>query len=117
MTWLEPEIMDRFCQGQQSLHHNSGIYNGQWSDMFIETNWMRKGHGPGGISGMTESPQMMATWVYSMDAIMTLTGDLRKMSGDDENVLTTPPTKRSLQVASAAMGLIDNHHEQLWSHV
>ena len=65
-TWLEPEILDRFCQGQQSLHHNSGIYNGQWSDMFIETNWMRKGHGPGGI-----------------------TGDLRKMSGDDENVLTT----------------------------
>ena len=31
----------------------------------------------------------MATWVYSMDAIMTLTGDLRKMSGDDENVQTT----------------------------
>ena len=89
MTWLEPEILDRFCQGQQSLHHNSGIYNGQWSDMFIETNWMRKGHGPGGIIGMTESPQTMATWVYSMDAIMTLTGDLRKMSGDDENVLTT----------------------------
>ena len=28
MTWLEPEILDRFCQGQQSLHHNSGIYNG-----------------------------------------------------------------------------------------
>ena len=89
MTWLEPEILDRFCQGQQSLHHNSGIYNGQWSDMFIETNWMRKGHGPGGIIGVTESPQTMATWVYSMDAIMTLTGDLKKMSGDDENVQTT----------------------------
>ena len=89
MTWLEPEILDRLCQGQQSLHHNSGIYNGQWSDMFIETNWMRKGHGPGGIIGVTESPQTMATWVYSMDAIMTLTGDLRKMSGDDENVQTT----------------------------
>ena len=83
--------------------------------MFIETNWMRKGYGPGGIIGMTESPQTMATWVCSMDAIMTLTGDLRKMSGDDE--MYRPPTKRSLQVASAEMGLIDNHYEQLWSHV
>ena len=55
MTWLGPEILDRFCQGQQSLHHTAGIYNGQWSDMFIETNWMRKGHGPGSIIGMTEN--------------------------------------------------------------
>ena len=59
MTWLGPEILDRFCQGQQSLHHTAGIYNGQWSDMFIETNWMRKGHGPGGIIGMTESQRTL----------------------------------------------------------
>ena len=89
MIWLGPEILDRFCQGQQSLHLTAGIYYGQWSDMFIETNWMRKGHGPGGINGMTENPQTMASWVYSMDATMTLTGDLKKMSGDDANVQTT----------------------------
>ena len=89
MTWLGPDILDRFCQGQQSLHHTAGIYNGQWSDMFIETNWMRKGHGPGSIIGMTENPQTMASWVYSMDATTTLTGDLNKMSGDDANVQTT----------------------------
>ena len=50
---------------------------------------MRKGHGPGGIIGMTENPQTMARWVFSMDATMTLTGDLKKMSGDDANVQTT----------------------------
>jgi len=38
MTWLGPEILDRFCRGEQSLHHTAGIYNGQLSDMFIETN-------------------------------------------------------------------------------
>ena len=89
MTWLGPEILDRFCRGQQSLHHTAGIYNGQWSDMFNETNWMRKGHGPGGIIGMTENPQTMASWVYSMDATTTLTCDLNKMSGDDANVQPT----------------------------
>ena len=61
MTCLGPEIMDRFCQGQQSLHHTAGIYNGQWRVIFIETNWMRKGHGTGGIIGMTENPQSMAS--------------------------------------------------------
>ena len=25
MTWLGPDILDRFCQGQQSLHHTAGI--------------------------------------------------------------------------------------------
>ena len=89
MTWLDPEILDKFCEGQQSLHHNAGLYNGQWSDMFIETNWMRKGHGPGGVISMTENPQTMATWVYSMNATMTLMGDLKKMTGDEETLQTT----------------------------
>ena len=38
---------------------------------------------------MTENPQTMASWVYSMDATMALTGDPKKMSGDDANVQTT----------------------------
>lgn len=88
MTWLDPEILDKFCEGQQSLHHNAGLYNGQWSDMFIETNWMRKGHGPGGVIGMTENPQTLATWAYSMNATMALTGDLKNMTGDVESLHT-----------------------------
>ena len=42
--------------------------------MFIETTWMGQGHEPGGIIGNTENPQAMTTWVYNMDAVMTLTG-------------------------------------------
>ena len=52
--------------------------------MFIETNWMRKGHGPTGIIGNTETPQTMATWVFSMNATMTLTDDLKQMSEGDK---------------------------------
>ena len=84
MTRLHPDILAQFCKGQQSLHHTAGLWNGQWSDMFIETTWMRKGHGPGGVIGNTEKPQTMATWVYSMDAVMTLTGDLKRMGDYDE---------------------------------
>ena len=38
---------------------------------------------------MTESLQMIATWVYRSDATMTLTGDHTNMSVDDANVQTT----------------------------
>jgi len=50
---------------------------------------MWNGHGPGGIIGTTKSLQTMAMWMYSMNATMTLTGDLKKMSGDDDKVQMT----------------------------
>jgi len=56
----------------------------QWCDTFTETNWMRKGPGPGDIIGTTERPQTTATWVFSMDATMTMTADLKKMSGSKD---------------------------------
>ena len=84
MGWIDQDILNKFCNGQQSLHHTTGLFNGEWSDMFIETTWMRKGHGPGGIIGNTENAQTMATWVYSMDTVMTLTGDLKKMGNINE---------------------------------
>ena len=52
--------------------------------MFIETTWMRKGHGPGDIIGNTENPQTMVTWVYSMNAVMTLIGDLKRLGDHDD---------------------------------
>ena len=38
---------------------------------------------------MAESLKTIATWVYRMDATMTHTGDLKKMSVDDANEQTT----------------------------
>jgi len=75
--------------------------------MFIEINWMRKGHGPGGIIGTTEKPQTMATWVLSMDATMTMTGVLKKMSGSEEVVQMT--TRKNRQVASFGIETIVSH--------
>ena len=80
--------------------------------MFIETNWMRKGHGPGGIIGTTERSQTMATWVLSMDATMTVSGDLKKMSGSEEVVQMT----HKGQVASFGMETIVSHCAEHCSH-
>ena len=43
----------------------------------------------GDINVMTERLQTITTWVYRMDATMTMTGDHKKMSVDDAIVQTT----------------------------
>ena len=50
---------------------------------------MSKNDVTGDIIVMTEGLQTIATWVYCMDATMTVTGDHKKMSVDDANVQTT----------------------------
>ena len=47
MEKLPKELLDAFMKGQHAMHHNAGIWNGIWSDMFIETTFMR--YGPKGI--------------------------------------------------------------------
>ena len=82
MNWLSPEIERRFLNGEQSLRLKDGIFNSIASDMFIERTRMRKGKNRKGFSlvGSTQSPQTVATWVHSQNAITTLTNDLRDMS-------------------------------------
>ena len=47
-----PEVVrQHFVNGEHTMHHNAGLFNGIWSDMAIETTFMRYGHGQSGIMG------------------------------------------------------------------
>jgi hypothetical protein len=50
---LPDEVLRKFLRGDHVMRHNPGLWNGIWSDMYIETTFMRYGHGPGGIVGIT----------------------------------------------------------------
>ena len=86
MAWLSPDMEKQFLNGEQTLHHTAGIYNGVPSDQFIESTWMKKGKGQNGVIGNTQQPQTIATWVHSLNAVTTLSNDLRNMSNTEENV-------------------------------
>jgi len=43
--------------------HVPGLWNGLWSDMFIETTFMQYGHGE---SGITLKPETLQTWALSL---------------------------------------------------
>ncbi len=54
--------------------------------LLIKSMWIRKGKGPSGVIGNTQNPQVMATWVYSLNAQVCLTSALQNMGGKEESI-------------------------------
>ena len=52
--------------GKHVMHHNPGIWNAIWSDMFIESTFMRYGHESGGLTGLTLKPSAVTIWALSL---------------------------------------------------
>ena len=80
MKNLPPVILARFLKGEHTTHHQKGIWNGMWSDMFIETTFMRFGKGDGGLVGVTLKPKSVKIWAYSLHSCTLLLHDLHTMS-------------------------------------
>ena len=58
MSALPDDVKEHFAKGEHTMHHNPGIFNGLWSDMAIETTFMRYGHSKKGIVGITLQPYL-----------------------------------------------------------
>ena len=58
MEALPENVLQHFMKGAHVMRHISGLWNGLWSDMFIETTFMRYGHGKASIIGKT--------WAFSL---------------------------------------------------
>ena len=46
MQKLNGESLDKLLRGKHVQFHRQGLWNGIWTDMFIETTYMRYRHGP-----------------------------------------------------------------------
>ena len=53
MQRLHPKVLKKFVQGEHVMHHQDGLWNGIWSDLFIETTYMHYSNGPSGSIGST----------------------------------------------------------------
>ena len=57
--------------------------------MFIESTFMRYGHGPGGIIGITLSPNTLKRWALSLHICSTVKQNLiATVNGEDLKVIT-----------------------------
>ncbi|KAK3106543.1 hypothetical protein FSP39_022295 [Pinctada imbricata] len=88
MENLPDEVLERFRNGEHVMRHKTGLWNAIWSDMFIETTFMRYGHGPGGLIGLTLNPHALKRWALSLHICSKVLKDLGEMRdiADDHHV-------------------------------
>ena len=72
-------VLKRFLNGEHVMRHNPGVWNGIWSDMFIETTSMRYGKGHGGLVGVTLNPSTIKRWAPSLHTTSRVEGDIDEM--------------------------------------
>ena len=80
MERLPHEIKEHFINGEHVMHHNDGFWNGIWSDMYIETTFMRYGHGPQGIIGNTLKQSAMKKWALSLHTCSKIKRGIAEMT-------------------------------------
>ena len=67
------------------MRHIDSLWNGIWSDMFIESTFMRHGHGRAGIIGITLKPEALKTWALSRHICSQLIQNLAELR-DESNI-------------------------------
>ena len=88
------EAMPKLCQeqflkGEHVMRHVPGLWNGIWSDMFIETTFMHYGHGKRGIIGVTLKPETLKVWSLSLHICSRLEQDLSSFLYPDNDTELT----------------------------
>ena len=79
MKRLPNSILSKFLRGEHVTRHQRGYWNGIWSDMFIESTFMRYGKGPSGLIGITLKSNVMRKWAYSLNIFTQVQADLERM--------------------------------------
>lgn len=73
---------------QNVQRHAKGIWNGMWTDMYIERTFIRHGHGPQGLAGLTMNQSAVSRWALSLHKCSQLLKDVADMKDrnykDDE---------------------------------
>ena len=76
MDRLPDNLLQKFLNGKHVMRHNPGIWNAIWSDMFIESTFMRYCHESGGLTGLTLNPSAVTQWALSLHICSQIRGDL-----------------------------------------
>ena len=66
MEKLDSSVLESVLKGEHAVRHRRGIWNAIWSDMMIESSYMKEGKGPMGVIGVTTKPATMKVWAKSL---------------------------------------------------
>ena len=88
MSQLPDKVLSKFIKGEHVMRHRPGFWNGLWSDMMIETTFMKHGKGPrssGGLIGVTVKPEIAKKITLSQHIFATIKHGLNKMRNHPSN--------------------------------
>lgn len=103
MERLHGNVLEKFIKGEHVMRHKKGLWNGIWSDMYIETTFMRYGKGPRGIIGVTMRPETLKKWAFSMHICSRILQDLSDMTDDSRaDEVTTHKEENPSRIRSDA---------------
>ena len=104
MESLPDELLQEFMKGNHVMRHIRGLWNGIWSDMFIESTFMRYGHEAGGLVGLTLKPAAVTAWALSLHVCSQLCADLSSMKdGPGTKEMTTHKEESIARIHSDAL--------------
>ena len=89
MEKLSGPVLQDFLQGKYVTRHQPGLWNAIWTDMFIESTFMRYGHSPGGIIGITLKPSTLKRWALSLHVCSHMVQDVSEMGNENRQVPVT----------------------------
>ena len=104
-------VLEHFMKGEHVMRHIPGIWNGIWSNMYIETTFMSYGHDQGGIIGIIRKPETLQIWALNLHIHVCgqLESDLADMvEGESENLQATHKEERPTRLTKDAH---HNHRE------
>ena len=80
MKSLPKNVRDYFMKGEHTVQHRAVVFSGIWSDMAIETSYMRFGHSSSsGLVRPEMKPETMKTWAYSLNSCCEIVEGLDTM--------------------------------------
>ena len=85
MEKLPPHVECLFLKGQHVTRHIRGIWNGVWSDQFIESTFVRYGHSTGGIISITLKQNALKIWALSRHICCRMESQMLEMEEEMES--------------------------------
>lgn len=89
MERLPSKPLERFRKGEHVIHLKEGMWNGIWSDMAIETTYMKIGKGQTGIIGATTNSRTTDIWANSHHLCGEVKSELADLSESKKSKSTS----------------------------
>ena len=84
MERLPNSVLTPFLEGKHVVYLAEGLWNGIWTDMSIESTYMKIGKGPSGIIGVTTKERSVKIWSHSHHLCGELATELEDLRQERE---------------------------------